>query len=125
MATAIYVRVSSKSQKEASQVPDLERWVKSQDDDEVLWYRDRFTGTTMERAGWEKLWATVLLGRISRIVVWRIDRLGRTASGLTKLFEDQSPRRDHARQSPRRAGPGDTRGAADGKRACISRCLRD
>lgn len=87
MSTAIYVRVSSKAQKEASQLPDLERWARAQDD-EVAWYRDKFSGTSMEREGWERLWADVRLGKISRIVVWRIDRLGRTASGLTKLFED-------------------------------------
>ena len=28
------------------------------------------------------------VGKVSKLVVWRIDRLGRTASGLTKLFED-------------------------------------
>lgn len=87
MATAIYVRVSSSGQKEAAQLPDLERWARAQDD-EIVWYRDRSTGTSMERDGWARLWADVLLGRFSRIVVWRIDRLGRLASGLTKLFED-------------------------------------
>jgi DNA invertase Pin-like site-specific DNA recombinase len=40
----------------------------------------------MARPGWEKLWADVLAG--NRIVVWRLDRLGRTVSGLSKLFEE-------------------------------------
>ena len=36
----------------------------------------------------EKLLADFHNNKISRIIVWRLDRLGRTASGLTKLFED-------------------------------------
>jgi DNA invertase Pin-like site-specific DNA recombinase len=32
--------------------------------------------------------ADVNAGKVARVVVWRLDRLGRTASGLTALFED-------------------------------------
>jgi DNA invertase Pin-like site-specific DNA recombinase len=85
---AVYVRVSSKSQDTKSQRPDLERWIKAHSDGlPVKWYSDRFTGKTMERKHWKQLEADVEAGRISKIVVWRLDRLGRTASGLTKLFD--------------------------------------
>ena len=30
----------------------------------------------------------MIAGLVSKIVVWRLDRLGRTAAGLTALFED-------------------------------------
>ncbi len=36
-ATAIYVRVSSRDQSHASQLPDLERWVDAHDGG-VVWY---------------------------------------------------------------------------------------
>ena len=42
----------------------------------------------MERPGWKRLEADMIAGNVSKIVVWRLDRLGRTASGLTQLFED-------------------------------------
>ena len=42
----------------------------------------------MARPGWEKLWANVIAGKVDRIVVWRLDRLGRTVSGLSMLFEE-------------------------------------
>ena len=42
----------------------------------------------MSRPGWDKLWADVETGKVHRIVVWRLDRLGRTVSGLSRLFED-------------------------------------
>ena len=84
---AIYVRVSSKSQDHRSQVADLERWVSSQDGD-IVWYRDTFTGKTMDRPAWNRLVSAMEKGKISKVVVWRLDRLGRTAKGLTALFED-------------------------------------
>ena len=85
--TAIYARVSTNRQDLASQLPDLERWITA-NDAHVEWYRDKFTGKTMERKGWDQLMADVRAGKVSRIVVWRLDRLGRTAKGLTALFEE-------------------------------------
>ena len=32
-------------------------------------------------------------GKVSKVVVWRLDRLGRTASGLTQLFEQLRERK--------------------------------
>jgi DNA invertase Pin-like site-specific DNA recombinase len=86
--TAIYVRASSRSQDTASQEPDLKRWVEARKETTVRWYRDKFTGTTMERPGFTRLMQDVQLGKVNRVVVWRLDRLGRTARGLTALFED-------------------------------------
>ena len=54
----------------------------------MKWYSDKFTGKTMERPGWNMLEEAVRLGKVSQVVVWRIDRLGRTAKGLTGLFDD-------------------------------------
>jgi DNA invertase Pin-like site-specific DNA recombinase len=79
----IYLRVSTKSQSTKSQQPDLERWAKEQ---EVKWFRDKFTGKTMDRPGWNRLQAVLQPG--DTVIVWRLDRLGRTAKGLTALFAD-------------------------------------
>jgi DNA invertase Pin-like site-specific DNA recombinase len=84
---AIYVRVSSKRQDTASQEPDLRRWAEGQDSP-VVWYRDKFTGKTLDRPGMAKMLAAVEAGKVSAMVVWRLDRLGRTAKGLTALFDD-------------------------------------
>ena len=88
MAVGIYLRVSStKGQETRSQEPDLQTWAKAQPD-EIVWYRDRFTGTTMERPGLEKLLADVRSGKVSKVCVWRLDRLGRTAKGLLTLLDE-------------------------------------
>ena len=88
MAVAIYLRVSStKGQETRSQEPDLLTWAKAQAE-EVVWYRDRFTGTTMERPGLERLLADVRSGKVAKVCVWRLDRLGRTAKGLLTLLDE-------------------------------------
>jgi hypothetical protein len=78
---AVYLRVSSKSQDTRSQEPDLKRWADAQDKP-VQWYGDKFTGKTMARPGWAKLEADMRAGKVSAIVCWRLDRLGRTANHL-------------------------------------------
>jgi len=84
---AIYLRVSSKRQDTRSQKPDLDKWATGQDSP-IKWYSDKFTGKTMDRPGWQALEADIAAGKVSAVVVWRLDRLGRTAKGLTALFED-------------------------------------
>lgn len=86
--TAIYVRVSSGPQSTRSQKPDLLRWIKANKIKNVKWYTDKASGRTMNRYRWNKLKDAIDSGRVKTLVVWRLDRLGRTASGLTKLFEE-------------------------------------
>jgi DNA invertase Pin-like site-specific DNA recombinase len=88
--TAIYVRVSSSPQSTRSQQPDLKKWVEAYTDKttKVRWYVDKASGKTMNRLQWNKLQKAIDNNKIERLVVWRLDRLGRTASGLTKLFEE-------------------------------------
>jgi DNA invertase Pin-like site-specific DNA recombinase len=91
-ASAIYVRVSHRDQTHASQLPDLERWAESSDGP-ILSFRDTFTGKTMNRPGMDKLMDALRAGRICRIVVWRLDRLGRTTKGLCQLFDELHERK--------------------------------
>lgn len=87
---AVYLRVSSRQQQFRSQRPELERWISNNltEGEEVRWYTDKASGATMARPGWTDVEAALQKGEVSRLVVWRIDRLGRTASGLTRLFEE-------------------------------------
>ncbi|MBW3540727.1 MAG: recombinase family protein [Planctomycetes bacterium] len=89
---AIYLRVSSTQQDTKSQEPDLEHWADGQDQP-IKWYRDKATGKTMDRPGWKRLEDAIRTGKVSAVVVWRLDRLGRTASGLTALFDELQKRR--------------------------------
>jgi DNA invertase Pin-like site-specific DNA recombinase len=42
----------------------------------------------MDRPGFRKLIKDMETGQADTLVAWRLDRLGRTAKGLTSLFED-------------------------------------
>lgn len=93
MSVAVYVRVSKgRGQDTASQEPDLRRWVAARGEP-ATWYRDKMTGKVMERPGMDRVLADVAAGEVKTIVVWRLDRLGRTAKGLTALFEDLAARK--------------------------------
>lgn len=83
---AVYVRVSTKSQSHESQLPDLEQWAVNQDLP-VHWYKDKASGKSMDRPGWKALEKQIHLGKVDTVCVWRMDRLGRTVSGLSKLFD--------------------------------------
>lgn len=89
--TAVYVRVSTKSQDTASQEPDLTRWVEAHGG-QATWYRDTARGEDLDRPGWRKLWAEVEAGRVKRIVVWRMDRAGRSIVDLTRLIRELGER---------------------------------
>lgn len=90
--TAVYVRVSTVGQDHASQLPDLNRWVEAHGG-QVGWYKDKFTGKTMDRPGMRRLLDALNAGKLERIVVWRLDRLGRTAKGLCELFDELRDRK--------------------------------
>lgn len=89
--TAIYVRVSSRTQDTRSQELELKRWAGGSDG-EVRWYRETASGASMDRPVWQRLEAEIATGRVARVVVWRLDRLGRTAVGLVRLFDDLKAR---------------------------------
>jgi DNA invertase Pin-like site-specific DNA recombinase len=86
---AVYVRVSTTGQDTASQEPDLKTWVRLHGRKRpVQWYRDRFTGTTMNRPGMRDLEEDIRAGRVETLLVWRLDRLGRTAAAKITFLDD-------------------------------------
>jgi DNA invertase Pin-like site-specific DNA recombinase len=87
---AIYMRVSKgKGQDFASQKPDLDRWVAARpEEDTVKWFTDKHTGKVMDRPAFNRLMEDVRAGKVRSIVIWRLDRLGRTVSGLSALFTE-------------------------------------
>lgn len=82
----IYERVSSAGQDLASQHHELEKWASGKND--VKWFTDTFSGRTTDRPGLNKLLSQARQGKLKQVVVWRLDRLGRTALGLHQLFEE-------------------------------------
>jgi len=87
---AIYVRVSTRDQDPEAQEQALRKWLAIYEDHggATKWYRDSFTGRVMKRPGMDELLADLRAGKLSRVVVWKLDRLGRTTRGLCMLFDE-------------------------------------
>jgi DNA invertase Pin-like site-specific DNA recombinase len=79
----VYMRVSTAGQNTRGQEAQLIAWAEGKDS---TWYTDKATGTKMARQGFDEMMGEVMAG--DTIVVWRLDRLGRTAAGLTALFDE-------------------------------------
>ena len=80
MSIAVYIRVSSPSQKLDSQKAEISRWLKAHGHDfsEVMWYEDHETGTIMNRKDFNLLTEAVFAGIVKTVVVWKLDRLARS-----------------------------------------------
>jgi DNA invertase Pin-like site-specific DNA recombinase len=87
--TALYCRVSHQTQKDAikNQEPELKDWAKKEGAP-AKFYRDVCTGAKMNRPQFDRLMQDIRRGKVKRIVVWRLDRLGRTAGGLHSLLDE-------------------------------------
>jgi DNA invertase Pin-like site-specific DNA recombinase len=90
MFTVLYMRVSSSKQETKSQEADLLGYKAAVEDrgEEVRIYREKGTGTNYDRPEWQKVWAAVQAGKVQRIVVWRLDRLGRLAGATIQLLDE-------------------------------------
>lgn len=89
---AIYARVSSCGQSTQSQEPDLKRWAETYEG-KTKWYMDSATGKNMNRPGWKQFEEDMRAGKISTLVCWRLDRLGRTARELLMLRDELRQRK--------------------------------
>lgn len=90
--TAIYLRVSSKAQNLRSQEAELKRWAEVNAPD-AKFYSDKFTGRTLDRPAWNRLQAAIDKGQVTRLVVWKLDRLGRSVKDLSKLLAELQERK--------------------------------
>lgn len=76
---ATYYRVSSSDQSTDSQRPSIERWLASNglDQGRVRHYEDVASGSTHQRPALTRLITDVQAGRVTTLVVYRLDRLSR------------------------------------------------
>jgi|GEM_PF-5913880 len=88
---AVYCRVSGTKQSTESQHEDLNRWLTAynSEGEDVVWYEDTSNEhVRMDRKNWKRLESAYKNGRVSKLIVWKVDRLGRNAARLLELFND-------------------------------------
>jgi DNA invertase Pin-like site-specific DNA recombinase len=86
--TAIYLRVSSTNQRDDSQALAVEQYVSAQGLTSVRYYRDKASGSNLERPAFQRLQADVFAGRVSSVIVWRLDRLARNLKDGVNTLAD-------------------------------------
>lgn len=78
-ATAVYCRVSTKEQSIESQKLEIMRWLTAHGltEADVTWYVDHETGTTLAREAFNRLEDDIFRGRVTTVIVARLDRVSR------------------------------------------------
>jgi DNA invertase Pin-like site-specific DNA recombinase len=89
MSIGVYIRVSSpKGQKTDSQRAELEAWLKRRRQKGVQWFEDRDSATNFQREAFQKLQAAIFAGKITTVVVWKLDRLARSLKEGVNVLAD-------------------------------------
>ena len=87
--TAVYLRTGPSQLGTRGQMSNLRQWVTkhcSKRSGAVKWYKDKTDESSQDRAGWEALQGAIERGEVSRVVVWRLDRLGLSARNLGEFI---------------------------------------
>ena len=79
MTVACYIRVSTTRQKHDGQRTEIQRWLDTNNinRNQVQWYADKESGTTVERPEFERLQRDIFDGKVKTVVLWKLDRLSR------------------------------------------------
>ena len=88
MITAIYARVSTDDQTTDNQVFELETVAKRMGWDIGEVYTDIISGAKSNRPELDRLMESVIRKEVDIIMVWSVDRLGRSLQHLTTLLSD-------------------------------------
>jgi DNA invertase Pin-like site-specific DNA recombinase len=89
MSAAVYIRVSSpKGQKTDSQRAELDAWLKRHRIKAVQWFEDRDSATNMQREAFRELQAAIFAGKITTVIVWKLDRLARSLKEGVNVLAD-------------------------------------
>ena len=89
MKAAIYARVSTADQHNAIQIGELSEYVQRREWELAGIYQDQISGAKASRPGLDKLMADARQRRFDVVLVWKLDRFGRSlvhcVSGIQEL----------------------------------------
>jgi DNA invertase Pin-like site-specific DNA recombinase len=89
-ATAVYIRVSTEGQKTDSQDQELQRYCQQRGWKNLTRYVDKVSGAKTTRANLDRMMDDIRKGKIERVVVYKLDRLGRSLNHLAMIFDELS-----------------------------------
>ena len=86
--TAIYTRVSTNGQIHDSQLVELREFCRRRNWQNVIEFSDTISGSKFSRQGLDSLMTQARKGRVERIVVFKLDRLGRSLPHLAQIVAE-------------------------------------
>ena len=90
MNTAVYIRVSTESQRTDSQEQELRRYGRQRGWKRTEFYVDKITGTKSSRPELDRMVKELRAGRLERVVSYKLDRLGRSVTHLCLLVDEMT-----------------------------------
>jgi DNA invertase Pin-like site-specific DNA recombinase len=88
MNTAVYIRVSTEGQRTDSQELELKRCCRQRGWKNVTFYADKISGAKASRPQLDQMMQDIRAGKIERLVVYKLDRLGRSLTHLALIFDE-------------------------------------
>ena len=88
MNTAAYIRVSTQEQRTDSQEQELKRYCRQRGWKNLSFYVDKICGAKASRPELERLMQHIRAGEIERLVVYKLDRLGRSLTHLALILDE-------------------------------------
>lgn len=89
MRAAIYARVSTSDQNNAIQIRELTEYIERRHWEAAGVYQDQISGAKVSRPGLDRLMADARVRRFDAVLVWKLDRFGRSlvhcVSGIQEL----------------------------------------
>ena len=93
MKTAIYTRISTLSQTTDSQLVELREYCRRRNWGKIDEYTDTISGSKFTRHGLDSLMTEVRKGRVEQVVLFKLDRLGRSLPQLAQIVAELASHR--------------------------------
>jgi putative DNA-invertase from lambdoid prophage Rac len=87
-ATALYVRVSTADQRPDSQVGELELYCQARGYAHLRRFVEKESGAKVSRPQLDAMMAEIRAGKVARVVVYKLDRLGRSLTHLALILDE-------------------------------------
>ena len=88
MNTALYIRVSTEGQRTDSQEQELKRYCRQRGWKDLGFYTDKISGARASRPQLDRLMQDIRAGKVDRLVVYKLDRLGRSLTHLALILDE-------------------------------------
>ena len=88
MNTALYIRVSTQEQRTDSQDQELKRYCRQRGWKNLSIYVDKICGAKTSRPELERLMQDIRAGKIERLLVFKLDRIGRSLTHLALILDE-------------------------------------